>query len=715
MKYCLRNQAVHLGEIAAVRICETGHLEDTSSERQMLELRKWLKNLSPRLLVRFIRKVSEETSEFRTSSRPSLTSLIPTKRHELILSIEYRGEPKIMNDLRQVVGLKAVSFAVQAATISSHLAELKNVGLNWKPLSDKDAEELFISHSARNFRIGLSYLDFGSNLTGVLRLTRQTPESIQVTTLSECLKDLDSEVRLVASLRRVDEVRRELTLRTRLRQDESSEDRISRAKATATAEALENTFLSGQDLFEFEFLVVLEGMDEAELKARLKKVQDRLSRLGDIAIETFGCFPSTIAASVGANQHVPLLELDEAILAYLPIATHGDPVPLKHPQIRSLVLHREDRGLSEIDLLSKNHINANSLIIGASGRGKSVLTGLLTTSLLNDPNVKLIKVDVGGSHSRECELFNGVEYQLSLDQPSGINPFQYLTLKENPESIRAVLNKFLEVLVLDEHESTLPKTVRIELDDLLQSYIDSEPANPTLKDFGEFASSFSRRVLLSRWYGRGLYGAAFAESVCKTNTKSSNLSYYNFSQIFQASDKDFAQAGMASVLAQFNLELLTSPEKRVVLICDETPFFIDKCFEFFKFSMANVRKFGASITLIVQLSQHLIKNGDTGLFENAHQRFLFTVDGDPEEFAKRLNLTPEQVDLIRNLEASPGKKSEVLYQYGTEARKLVLKLTPEEYWRLTSNQSDRIKIEKLRTYIPELTLKEAIKCLAHIG
>jgi type IV secretory pathway VirB4 component len=439
-------------------------------------------------------------------------------------------------------------------------------------------------------------------------------------------------------------------------------------------------------------------------------VAEALRPLGDTMIETFGVFPTFAATIPGSHQHVPLLELEDALLSYLPVVANS--CESGNGSGTMLVLHREDQSLGAIDIFAKGHLNANALIIGSSGRGKSVLTGVLTASLLHDESVKLIKVDVGGSHSRECELAGGVEFRLILDRPSGLNPFSFA--KHNiSESGRAVLGKFIEVLVMEDGESTLPKTVRVEIDDLLSAYFASKPASPTLDDFYESATGFSRRKLLSRWCKGGLYGNAFAAP--DGHCGAPRLRYFNFSQIFQAADPDFAQAGMAAVLAQFNLELLENPEMRIVLICDETPFFIDRCFEFFKFSMANVRKFGASVVLIVQLSQHLVKNGDTGLMENAHHRFLFSADGADEDFARRLGLAVELVKRIRELKSIPKVSSEFLYQFGGETRTMVLKLTADEFWRVTSTQADRLKVERLREAVPELSLKEILSCLSRIG
>ncbi len=149
-----------------------------------------------------------------------------------------------------------------------------------------------------------------------------------------------------------------------------------------------------------------------------------------------------------------------------------------------------------------------------------------------------------------------------------------------------------------------------------------------------------------------------------------------------------------------------------MLICDETPFFIKSCFDFFKFTTANVRKFGHAVVLISQLSTDLIVNDDTGLIDNSPQRFLFSIDGNHINFQNRFGLELGHIDSIKKLRTIPGEFSECLLQTAQDSRKLTIKVTKEEYWRLTSSKEDNLKISSLRKAMPQLTLLEAIKCLS---
>lgn len=89
---------------------------------------------------------------------------------------------------------------------------------------------------------------------------------------------------------------------------------------------------------------------------------------------------------------------------------------------------------------------------GTSGKAKVFFRTSYNESS-NDPNVGIIKLDVGGSHSKECELFGGTEHQLSLEKGSGINPFEVLYIVSASDNDKlAILSKFLGSLIQEQGE-----------------------------------------------------------------------------------------------------------------------------------------------------------------------------------------------------------------------------------------------------------------------
>lgn len=543
----------------------------------------------------------------------------------------------------------------------------------------------------------------------------------------ETIDALPKPFSVTVSFQKMNEARAKLLLERKLKQTKTGKDISAKAQESATEDLILKNFQAGTQFFEMEILFVFERLSQEELTATLSQAASDISMFSEGYIETFGVAPSFCAILPGSHQHVPLIETDQSLAVLLPLWTRGEASPEPVSARRSLTLLRDDNSLHHFDLFNQGFNVFNTLIVGTSGKGKSVLTGLLTSSLLNDPTVTVIKLDVGGSHSKECEIFGGEEFQLSLDRPSGINPFEVLKIEAASDNDKlGILSKFLGAMIQEQGELVLSKSLRSEVESVVRDYINSAPKAPCLDDFYRFAKSFPRRDLLRRWVKGGVYESAFScvaddvEPLRQFRASSAplcsraRLRYYNFSQIFQAADPEFAQAGIAAVLAQFNMEMLKNDGTRLVLICDETPFFVRSCFEFFKFSTANVRKYGHAVCLISQLATDFVVGGDMGIIENSPQRFLFSVDGNELDFAQRFNLSQDQINEIKSLRSIVGVFSEVLLQTGDVSRKLKVKVTPEEYWRLTTSRVDKEKIMKLLEAVPGLSLREAIACLAAV-
>ena len=635
---------------------------------------EWLRNLDPRIILRF-RHTAQEA--FWNSSTTELSLEIPLK-------------PRLFG---QHYDAKDLLDAVPS--------------LPWLKPTQIDLSN-YLEPDRKNWVAGSGFVDTGTEVVGVVRIIKPSEQALEHSELEETLKNLPRPFTLHTSIQRLSAAEGQIMLAKRLKQAESEKTRVGGLLVRATEDAIEETKLSGDALFRVEMVLEVPRMSTSLVKADLAQITAELSRLGTPYVETFGAMPSIFATFPGSWQHVPFFETGRNVPHYLPLLGH----PAKSPSTESsLSAHRLSENKCEIELFSKSHLNANAVIVGASGRGKSALVGKLTQSLLQDPNVTIFKVDVGGSHSRECKFFGGVETSFSLTESSNSNPFAILNSSVD-ENSRSVLANFLAVLILEKDEYSLSKSMRSQIDECLQSYVGQDPKHPCLRDFYERCPFFPRRELLARWVGNGIYARAFDHAGVKTSLAAPRLRYFNFSSIFDAADPEFAQAGMAAVLADFNNEMRLRPERRLVLICDETPFFIKKCFEFFKFTAANGRKFGNSLIPVVQQSKHLIVEDDSSLIDNAHHKFLMSWDGDEGEFEERFQLSPEQMLNIETLRTVPGEYSEFFYKFGERGYPVRLRLTPEEYWRITTTKSEKDKIEALMKNVPGLHLQEALKVLA---
>jgi type IV secretory pathway VirB4 component len=88
---------------------------------------------------------------------------------------------------------------------------------------------------------------------------------------------------------------------------------------------------------------------------------------------------------------------------------------------RVLLKTRDGTSLS-IDPFDPNMTNANQLISGASGAGKSFLTNVLLLNMLKEMP-RVFFVDIGGSYRRLCENLGGQYISLTAGAGIALNPF----------------------------------------------------------------------------------------------------------------------------------------------------------------------------------------------------------------------------------------------------------------------------------------------------
>jgi hypothetical protein len=708
--WALENGKVGVSYLVDLADSETAPLEDIEAAYS-----QFLKSLSTEVLFRVNLYSEIGASEVEDHSRAGAINQLGQISNSLIFSFEIqRGSvSSLIKSLLGTVKSKApFEVVINELQATFDLAVLQGFGINCRSLTENEINAL-IPKNQNGYMVKTPFgIDHGSHITGVIRLVKAAANPINFLSLSRLKDALPLPYQISLSVSRISAESAELLLRRKTNQATNGSDKIAVTKYLDTQDALEEVALYGGSVFNTEFIVLVPRLDEKSIRLDSESVIQKLKPLGDFAFETFGSLPSFEATIIGSTPHVTSLEVDTVLPSFMPVLTAGDPVSKKKPSKRALALHRHDQSVSYVDLFNPSYDNFSCCIFGKSGRGKSVLTNLLTRSLHHDENVRIIKIDVGGSHSKETALLGGQEYQLTLTQPSGINPFWILGTGETSEDVCNVLATFLNVLLLEEGESMLSKDMRGAIEQGVKQYAESNPKNPSLDDFVNYVKDFPRINLLKRWTGTGIYKNAFKGNADSKTHFKQRLRYYNFSQIFQANDPDFGQGGLAAVMAQFNLELMKSKGK-LVFIADETPFFIERCFSFFKFSTANVRKFGGSFVTIAQKSSDVIVGGDVGILENSASKFLYSIDGEKEAFAARMKLDLPTLAKIENLKTVKGQYSDVLFVDQFGSRSLRVQMTEEEYWRVSSSADDNEKLLRLREAIPNLTLEQGIRCLKY--
>jgi energy-coupling factor transporter ATP-binding protein EcfA2 len=668
------------------------------------------KTLPGNILRFYLTSRFEENSAGNTSRSEFLKDVGSLKfsAYLVVESSRFRGL-----DLRTAMSYFTKGSKRQYQEFSANIDDYTSLleGLRFQEISYfKFQRDVFGEKLKSSYYIDKQCLDFTSEYWGVLRLNNFRKNEISINTLGQVKDQLDGPFVVSLSVLPYARQTSEFLLRAQIGKGSATGSLKDLNKLEEAESDLDQVVTQGERVCLMEFLVLLKRNNKEDLMKSLRDSEEVLSPLGQIEKETYGVRSSVNAMIPGEGMFNQLYEKESKIPFFVPLITRGSPKPkiIRH----SLITHRRDDSLDSFSLFDHRYDNFSACIFGKSGKGKSALTNLLTRALHNDSSVRIIKVDVGGSHSRETKQLGGKEIKFSLDTPSGLNPFREAVGVRNKEAAVSLLANFLSVLMLERNEVELSKEMRSELEKALFAYHKKTRKSPSLSDFLEKSEGVPRAALLKRWSSNGVFKNAFAD--LDEAHEENRLRYFNFSEIFQASDPDFGQGGLAAVMALFNFEMMKNKENKIVFIADETPFFIKRCFSFFKFSTANVRKFGGSFITVAQNSSDVVVNGDEGILDNSNSKFLFSIDGRKEEFKKRLKLSSKAIETIESLEKINGKLSEVFLSDGFSEKVLRLRLSPQEYWSVTSSHSDTSKLNQLLTGIPGLTEEEAIRCLASI-
>ncbi len=540
---------------------------------------------------------------------------------------------------------------------------------------------------------------------------------LKLHTLSSSLLDLKNLIFLTERLplpfeyhikiKKIDKFKQRASLSRQTKQEAREVSQESFLRYQATQEALCDMELRGNDFFQFEVHVVLRRDSKRVLRNDLLLSQKELTLLGDFHMETVGAFSSFLSLLPAHSFHVPLICQDRELGCFLPLFTRG--VGGFQASKSSLIYHRVDQSLDEFNPFHKDYDNYCGVVIGKSGRGKSVFTNLLLGSLSYDQSLKVILVDVKGSYQKRIKELEGQTYNISVDKSCALDPFRQLTNKK--ESIEIILS-FLKSLIA---EKLSPR----EESNLERSLIEyaSQAQTPSLEEFVKTLKSFQKIHILERWTKGSLKENIFSNS--DSNFELKNLNYFNFSEIMTAQDRDTSLAVMSAVMSEFSHQLLEKEDHdKLIFIVDETPFFIQHSFETFKLLSKNVRKLNASLLLIAQVSSDLILGGDRSLIDNSEFKVLFSLDDQEKVFQQRFSLREEEMEVLKQLRTKKGEYSQFLLKDSLCSKVGFLRLSDKEYIQVTTNPKEFQKLNTLKKMYPfysDETLSQAFRFLERLS
>lgn len=689
--------------------CSLIDTENYNSANLIRGLSQIFENIDPRLRIRFI--YSEEAGTVFDGECSRINIQTNSNLITKTLFVIFEEDKNRLTDL--CFGLKSLKRRVEQFVSSIPYQEFKQLFFKFNKSQVSDLDPIFIE--SKVFVLERNFLkDCGQNIA-ILKLNDLSDYPLSSEMFSTIKQKINIDFSFITTLQVRSKASTELFLRHKKMKFKGSVELSSLIKNQENEKTLLNVELNNERLIDFEsYIFIKNDLNDTDLIKKVREIKNTFKELGQFDHETYGSLPSLRSLKICGNFHLPLKEIISNISPYLPIYTIGEPVELKKISFKNnLVLQRKDQSLSEINIFNPHYSSYSFLIIGQTGSGKSVLTGLILEALNRDPNVEILIVDVGGSHINTVRQLGGETKRLTLSEPSGINPFSFILDDGiNIEDKISILSGFIENLVLEDDEKKLNQEDKSNVEEHLRLYIEKRPVFPSIDNFINQSKNIIRKQSLFRFSDKGIFKNAFKP--VEGLNDNGRLVYYNFDQIFQANDKSFSKAGLTAVMTFFSLSLIKNPEKKKLLIIDECPFFIEESYNFFKLMASNVRKFGGAICLISQTISHLTPQGDDKLVSQFPNKFLFSVDGEMETFLRTSGITEFEYYKIKNLYKKKRVLSEVFYKDQFESKTYIIELTSEEYWKYTTDHQDKIRISEVCKALPNFTKEESIKLLSYL-
>jgi conjugal transfer ATP-binding protein TraC len=491
----------------------------------------------------------------------------------------------------------------------------------------------------------------------------------------------------------------------------------STAKFNDLERLLDQMIANGERVFHFGVNVLLRGKDEDDLRAQVAETLSIFREMGgsealEESLAAFDLFSQLAIPNARVTDRVKRIKtsnLADMLPVYGPWAGHETP---------RVVLKTRDGTCLSLDPFDSNMTNANQLISGASGAGKSFLTNILLLNMLKEMP-RVFFVDIGGSYRRLCENLGGQYINLTSGSGIALNPFDLPpgeTLP-SPSKIKFLLG-LIELMTKEHDQAQLPRLARAEIENAIIETYRANP-NPVLSDLRKILlqnedpaiKAFGR--ILAPWCGN----TPFGQMIDRRTTVDVHHGAIAFDLKGMESYPDL-QAVCLFIITDLvwreiqkdrsTMKFLVFDECWKLLKSDSGLAFIEEVFRTF-------RKYYASAIAISQDIDDFAKSKIAGaiLPNCALKWLLLQPQGDKTRLREVLALNDNEVELVSSLTQDKGRYSEAFLMAGEHRIVAVVEATPMEHWIATTDPRDLSKIDELIPKTPEASRLDVLKTLAN--
>lgn len=438
--------------------------------------------------------------------------------------------------------------------------------------------------------------------------------------------------------------------------------------------------VNGAYFGKFSFTVILYALDRARLRRAVAECFKIFSTHDAVLIEERYNLLNSFLAVVPGNRaynlrHLWLLNTNYADLAFLFSLRTGEP--------ENAHLEQEYLAILETSSATPYFLNlhyqdiAHTMILGATGSGKSFFLNFLLTNLQKYQPLTYI-FDLGGSYENLTRLFEGSYLQVGIEKRSfTINPFRLEPTRENLH----FLFSFVRVLI----ESGGYQLSSQDERDLYEQVENVYAIDPEQRRLFTLANILNRNLAqhLHKWIQGGQYGALF-------DNADDNLSFARFQTFdFEGMDKypQVLEPLLFYILHRANASIY-SPDLATTFkafVMDEAWRFLrnDTIRRYITEAVKTWRKRNAAMILATQSSDDLERSEMLSVIVEscATKMFLANPGMDREAYRQTFHLNETETELIARL----VPKQQVLLKRPDYSKVLNLNVDPVGYWLYTSN------------------------------
>ncbi|MBL7716628.1 MAG: hypothetical protein JNL01_14280 [Bdellovibrionales bacterium] len=453
----------------------------------------------------------------------------------------------------------------------------------------------------------------------------------------------------------------------------------SNSVLSSSEETLERILVGKETLFEISVGVILSG-DKEHTLSTARDMERVVSGIGNAGIfmEGIGTLP-VFQSHIPGNKVLGIRKLpvlSENLAHMLPIfhdySRQNDSSTL---QLRS----RSDEK-SNLNLFSKENLNYNSFICGASGSGKSFLmNAILLSTLKDDSRTRLCIFDVGGSYRKIVESQGGKSTSLSFNEARALIA---TFLGMYPVNSQGFFRAFIETLCGS--GSHITHSHLVAMDDLLKEL---EDQTLSIAKLIKNASTRSERFYqdIAHWLKPHL---GFDEIDPRPDLISlirSSVSAFDFKEL--DSDPVLQKTTILLLTELLWRDLVDGRHSRTLVVFDEVWRFFAHSKGFLEEMYRTLRKYKAGI---VSITQNLADYGDEAfakmLFTNSFTK-IFLQNGATAEFLKNTFDLPES-DIQRALSVTSKKPYFSEFFALTPVMSQVFRLHPtQEFYALANTEN----------------------------